>query len=72
MSINEENLSPIVLFEQNTHTKNEPSKLNEEQLKKYEAWKIQAGMAQIKLEYVGRVDRRKDWIYLSKVYRFRS
>lgn len=53
MSINEENLSPIVLFEQNSHTRNEPSKLNEEQLKKYEAWKVQAGMAQIKLEYVG-------------------
>lgn len=52
MSVNEENHSPIVLFERTTHTRNEPSKLNEEQLKKYEAWKIQAGMAQIKLEYV--------------------
>lgn len=52
MSANEENLSPAVLFEQKSYSINEPAKLTEEQLKKYEAWKIQPGMAQIKLEYV--------------------
>jgi hypothetical protein len=51
MSANEDNQS-LILFQQTTHPINEHSKLTEEQLKKYDAWKTQPGMAQIKLEYV--------------------
>ncbi len=54
MSSNEENLSSssAILFQQISHPINEHSKLTEEQLKKYDTWKTQPGMAQIKLEYV--------------------
>ena len=53
MSSNEEeDRSPSVLFQQSSHSMNEPLKLTEDQLKKYETWKTQPGMAQIKLEYV--------------------
>ncbi len=51
MSLNEQDQS-CSLFHQNSHPINEISKLNEEQLKKYETWKTQPAMAQIKLEYV--------------------
>lgn len=50
MSTNEE----IQLFQQISHSINERLNLTEEQLKRYETWKIQPGMAQIKLEYVFR------------------
>ena len=45
-------MSANELFEQTAHPINERSKLSEEQLNKYETWKTQPGMAQIKLEYV--------------------
>lgn len=48
MSFNE----AIELFHRVSHPSNEHSKLTEEQLNKYEGWKTQPGMAQIKLEYV--------------------
>ena len=51
MSLNEEDEFSI-LFQRNSHPINERLKLSEEQLKKYETWKTQPGMAQIKLEYV--------------------
>jgi hypothetical protein len=54
MSSDEENQSSI-LFQQITHPINERLKLTEEQLKKYETWKTQPGMAQIKLEYVEKI-----------------
>jgi hypothetical protein len=51
MSSIEENQSSI-LFQQISNPINERLKLTEEQLKKYETWKTQPGMALIKLEYV--------------------
>ncbi len=51
MSLNENNQS-FILFQQTSHPINERIKLTEEQLKKYDTWKTQPGMAQIKLEYV--------------------
>jgi hypothetical protein len=51
MSTNKEDES-IVLFQQISHPINERLNLSEEQLNKYETWKTQPGMAQIKLEYV--------------------
>lgn len=51
MSTKEENQSSI-LFQQISHPINERIKLTEEHLKKYETWKTQPGMAQVKLEYV--------------------
>jgi hypothetical protein len=44
-------MSANELFQQITHPINERSKLTEEQLSKYDTWKTQPGMAQIKLEY---------------------
>jgi hypothetical protein len=40
----------LVLFQQSTHEQNQRSQLTDEQLNKYESWKSQPGMAQIKLE----------------------
>jgi hypothetical protein len=40
------------LFQQISHPINKCFKLTEEQLKRYEIWKIQSGMAHIKLEYI--------------------
>ncbi len=40
------------LFQQISHPINKCFKLTEEQLKRYEIWKIQSRMAHIKLEYV--------------------
>jgi hypothetical protein len=57
MSSNEENQSSI-LFQQISHPINERLKLTEEQLNKYETWKTQPGMAQIKLEYVLSIEFR--------------
>ncbi|UJR09599.1 hypothetical protein I4U23_013834 [Adineta vaga] len=51
MSLIEENTSHS-LFQQTSHTLNESTKLSEEQLNKYEAWKSQPAMAQIKLQFV--------------------
>ncbi|CAF1179227.1 unnamed protein product [Rotaria sordida] len=51
MSSNEE-IQSSILFQRITHPINERSKLTEEQLNKYETWKIQPGMAQIKLEFI--------------------
>lgn len=51
MSLNKDDQSDT-LFHQTSHPINEISKLNEEQKTKYETWKTQPGMAQIKLEYV--------------------
>jgi hypothetical protein len=51
MSSNEEDQS-IDLSQQITHPINDRLKLTEEQLNKYEVWKTQPGMAQIKLEYI--------------------
>ncbi|CAF3690354.1 unnamed protein product [Adineta steineri] len=51
MSLNEDEQSHS-LFHQTSHPINERSKLNEEYLNKYETWKTQPGMAQIKLEFI--------------------
>ena len=39
-----------ILAQQSSYEPNDRSKLTEEQLERYEHWKIQNGMAQIKLE----------------------
>ncbi|CAF1494128.1 unnamed protein product, partial [Rotaria sordida] len=43
-------LSSNDLFQQISHPVNKRFKLTEEQLKRYKTWKIQPGMANIKLE----------------------
>jgi hypothetical protein len=68
MSSNEEDSYRL---QQTSHPINERSNLSEQHLTKYETWKSQAGMAQIKLEYIRnpiQIIRQK--VLFLKIYRF--